>query len=173
MRLFFGIEIPNDEKERITHLKDRMKINGKVKWVETENLHITLLFLGEQILEEVLKCLLDRIKIPSFLISLKGVGFFPNEKRQRVIWIGVGKGKENIIELYNALSNQLSSINFEKEKEFSPHITIGRIKFGNIEIQGLNYESRDFKVDEFVLFKSELTQKGPIYTKLERFKLGG
>jgi 2'-5' RNA ligase len=170
MRLFFGIEIPEKEREKIENLKKKINFTGKIKWVEKENLHITLIFLGEKNLEDVLKCV-DRISVEPFEISLKGFGVFPDMRRPRVLWIGVDKGKEKIVEIYEILSKKLKSLNIEEEKSFTPHLTIGRIKFGKVSLNGLNYESEIFNVKEVVLFSSILRDEGPLYEKKKIFKL--
>lgn len=171
MRLFLGIEIPDSERERIEKIKGKIKINGKIKWVEKENLHITLLFLGEKDPEKVLK-LLDKFKFESFEVSLKGLGVFPDMRRPRVLWIGVNYGVEKVKELYENLYIKLESLNVEREKRFSPHLTIGRIKFGNVSYEKIDYESEIFNVNGVVLFSSTLTQNGPIYEKMKVFSGG-
>ncbi len=172
MRLFFGIEIPDAEREKIEKIKYNIKIDGKIKWVEKENLHLTLLFLGEKNLIEVIG-LLEKFRFEPFDVSLKGFGVFPDLKRPRVLWIGVEKGKEKMKELYEKLTMRLEPLNLEIEKRFFPHLTIGRIKFGNVNYEKLEYNSEIFHVDKFVLFSSTLTKSGPIYKKEKIFSSGG
>jgi len=172
MRLFFGIEIPDKEKEKIEKIKGKIKIDGKIKWVEKENLHITLLFLGEKNPEDVLKLIYD-FKFESFDVSLKDFGVFPDIKRPRVLWMGVNQGKERIKELYENLVFRLERLNIEKEKRFTPHLTIGRVKFGKISYAKIEYESEIFNVEKFVLFSSTLNPDGPIYEKIKIFSSGG
>lgn len=172
MRLFFGIKIPDKEKEIIENIKTKIKIEGKIKWVEKENLHITLIFLGEKNPEEVLRYV-GKFDFKPFEVSLKGLGFFPDIKRPRVLWIGVDKGKERIKEFYERLVLKLEPLNIDREKRFSPHLTIGRIKFGKVNYENIEYESEIFSVDDFILFSSTLTEKGPIYQTVKVFKAGG
>ncbi|MEO0275895.1 MAG: RNA 2',3'-cyclic phosphodiesterase [candidate division WOR-3 bacterium] len=176
MRTFIAIDIPDELKEKIYNAfnREREKIKG-VKWVEKENLHITLKFLGE-IKEEKVKeveKILDELsnKFKSFEIKLGELGGFPEFKNPRVLWIGVSP-YEKMEEIFNFIEERIESINIEKEeRKFHPHITIARIK----ERKGVSFEKKKFdykfKVDRIVLFKSDLRPEGPIYTQIKEVKL--
>ena len=109
-----------------------------------------------------------------FELSLKGIGAFPNERSPRIIWIGVERGREEIIKLQEGIEESLSTLGFKREeRKFHPHLTIARVK-GRAdfkELLGVPYKSRVFLTDSLVLFKSTLTPKGPIYGELEKFPL--
>lgn len=156
--------------------------SGQVKWVEPENIHVTLKFLG-QIPEGRLEALFRGVQegvegFSSFSIGLSQVGAFPNLRRPRVIWIGVERGREELIRLQQSLERHICEHGFPKEKrKFSPHLTLGRVKSSmGIEalaekIKGTEFTSEEIRVEQVVVMKSDLTPKGPIYTPLKRFSL--
>ncbi|MCS7250295.1 MAG: RNA 2',3'-cyclic phosphodiesterase [candidate division WOR-3 bacterium] len=178
IRSFIALEIPEEIKNEIyQYIENFKKDNLPIKWVEKENLHITLVFLGEQDLnflnkvKEILKKLSSNFK--SFYINLANFGFFPNAKKPRVFWIGIKKNKELIVKMAEELNRELKKIGFKpEEREFSPHLTIGRFKavFNSEKYLSLKYESKDFLIDKITLFKSTLTPQGPIYEVIENYK---
>jgi len=180
IRCFISIEIPEELKSKIVELQENLKkTKARLKLVEKQNLHITLKFLGnveKEKLEEVKKEL-SKIKFKKFKISLEKIGVFPNPNFIRVIWIGVGNGREQLLSLYNIVENSLSKLNFKKEK-FEPHLTIARnrSRIGINEILSFIKENSsikigEFDVNEFLLMKSKLTKEGPIYSEIARFIL--
>ena len=177
IRCFIAIDFPKDimnEIERVQKELGKKKIwQGKL--TERTNLHLTLKFLGEipeSKLEEVKKKLAE-IKIPQFHSYLGNLGVF-TPSFIKIVWIHVIS--KEILELQKLVDEKLKDI-FKPESRFMSHLTIARIKkvkdnklfleeLGKIKAQNMR-----FKVDDFVLVKSELTEKGPIYTDLERFSL--
>ncbi len=171
MRCFIAIDIPYFDS--IASLQ--RSIEGRVKLVEKENIHITLKFLGEvshETLEKIEKIV--RGCIPQkYNLRLKGIGFFPNERYIKVIWIGVEDNGETE-ELMKCIDKKLSVLGFKKEKNYIPHLTVARAK-GKIKIKN----ERDFRemlfgeitVEKIKIKKSTLTDRGPIYEDLSVIKL--
>lgn len=148
-----------------------------IKWVEPENMHLTIKFMGE-VPDKLVEQVVERVSYSvhgevAFNISFSILGGFPNLRRPRVLWIGVKEGKEKIVQLMTKLNEELAKLGFETEsRTHVPHLTIGRVK----KIQDLRLESEDFKTPSFLanrvyLIKSELTSRGPIYTDIKEFKL--
>lgn len=182
MRLFIGIEIPDEIKDRIGEVS--CKLQSKVREarvVSPANLHITLKFLGEVPEEEVphiTGILSDILKdyVP-FRAEVKGAGVFPDEKNVRVFWIGADSGGK--LKKLNALiENRLETEGFKKENRFREHITIARFK-SNPRISFLKeliekYKEETFgvmDVREVELIKSNLKPSGPTYTPLHKIPL--
>ncbi|MCW1296152.1 MAG: RNA 2',3'-cyclic phosphodiesterase [Candidatus Parvarchaeota archaeon] len=183
MRCFIAIEVPGEIKEKIISLqKEIEKSNADLKFVENENLHLTLKFLGEideekikeinAIIEEITK---DTHK---FKIQLSMLGVFPNFNYLRVIWVGVTEGKNEILELHSKLDSKLREIGIKKDEQFETHLTIARVRSArnkDLLIKKIKefYHTQigEFEVDEIKLKKSTLTSTGPIYTDLRTFKL--
>jgi 2''-5'' RNA ligase len=181
VRTFVGIKIPQELSSKIFKFSsEKLKnIKGKIKLVEEQNLHITLLFLGEieqnkisEIIDE-----LKKIKHERFSIKIKGLGFFPSHELPRVIWLG--SESPQITNLYDKIKNKLKIfVQKDDSKSFVSHITIARVKshISPAETKKLldengQLEFGEFEVKEFHLFESKLTPHGPIYKIIESFKL--
>ncbi len=184
MRVFIAIDLLPEIKKAIGTVIERLKaVKAPVKWVEEENLHITLKFLGE-IPEDKLKRLEETVKrtveaFKPFQVSFEGGGVFPNEKRPRVIWIGTKEGNKEIASLAKKLEENLAAngLGKKEEREFNSHVTIGRVKTpGNLaplmekitEVRGLNFGKET--VEGVAIMQSTLTPKGPIYKPVVRIK---
>jgi len=177
MRTFVAVEIQNNEVlDHIAKLQSDLKI--KAKPVSKENMHFTLLFLGE-IAEEIAPKIIEALKSITFSpiqISFGGVGAFPNSRFPRVIWIGVDEtAGQNLVKLAKQVEEKLASLGFKSDKPFKPHLTIFRIKnnIGDIskELDKLKtiQLGRD-TITELKFKKSILTPSGPIYTDLQVVK---
>jgi len=153
------------------------------KWVEPQNLHITLQFLGdinESQVIDVIKNLQEVAKrnIP-FKLTYKGLGVFPDAKRAKVLWIGVSEGSEKLKNLAKSVERMNARAGIPpSSKVFVPHLTICRIKKYDQKVLThlLNkYRTVEFGEDEvksIALISSTLTAVGPIYTVVEEFHLG-
>lgn len=182
MRYFIAIDLNEDIKKRIGELIERLKPSPmSVKWVKQENLHITVKFLGEvnklsQIdkVKEILRDIASRM-VP-FHLNLSGTGFFPDEKRPRVLWVGI-KESDELLWLFSEVDKRLSLIGFSEEKRgFSGHVTIARFKdlhrAGELIKDISTYKDIDFGsigVKEIILMESILRPEGAIYKCVERF----
>ena len=171
MRAFIAIEVPfNRGIEEV-----QREIKGKVKKVERENMHITLKFLGEvdeRTIERV-KEVVEECKEERFSFTLKGIGFFPNDRYVRVIWIGV-ENYEPIERMARCIDEKLAKMGFKREKSYVPHLTIARAK-GPVDTKALgkfstvNFGTVDVK--EVKIKKSTLTPQGPIYEDIAIIQL--
>lgn len=183
MRTFIAVELTEELKKKIEELQVPLKkINVDVSWVKPGNVHATLKFFGE-VPEDKIEKVFGGTKIAlggvrSFKLSLKDLGCFPNLKRPRIIWIGVEKGKEELSEMAKKIEEEMERIGFPREnREFSPHLTIGRIKSPkNIErltelIKNTNFQSQEIEIKEVVMMKSELHPSGAVYTPLKKIAL--
>ncbi|OYT37766.1 RNA 2',3'-cyclic phosphodiesterase [Candidatus Pacearchaeota archaeon ex4484_31] len=176
MRSFIAIQLPKKVREECIKVQEKIKDFVKAKFVEEENFHITLKFLGnidEEKVKEISKTLKD-LHFKPFKLKLCNLGVFPSEKFVRVIWIGV-KPKEKLLELQKRIDDCLATIGFKKEKRFEGHITIARIKYVKDrkslleELRKTKPKDVEFEVKSFELKKSTLTEKGPIYETLSVF----
>lgn len=184
MRLFIAVPIPADIGGKLGEIINGLKRTGAdVKWVKPESIHITLKFLGET----------DEKKIPAIVsaienLSIKskdltaevhGIGFFPDQKRPRVIWAGLRENKPFLSDAALKIDQALSAHGFEREKRrFSPHLTIGRFR-GNRGLQALIFETEklkaasfgSFPITCFNLYSSTLKPSGAEYKILRSFDL--
>jgi len=171
MRTFIAIDIPDEIKEYLLEIQKGFSGFGKMSLAK--DFHLTLKFLGEvkeSHMEIIIKNL-KKVTFKHFSIRLDKLGVFPGKSYIRVFWIGVCPG-EDVASLQKSIE---SVLDFPKDKRFHPHITLARVKFlkdkeGFVDIMGKTpVEPKEFKVKAFKLKKSELTEKGPVYSDLEVF----
>ena len=173
MRIFIAIEISDVEiLKKIQTFQEEFQIDAKP--IKINQIHFTLQFLGEISEEkcEEVKQQLRRITFSQFNLSLKGVGVFPNLKNPRVVWIGTDKmGAGKLIEITNEIGMKLTSLGFQKDKKFKPHLTVFRIKhkIDDISLKVKAYEVVGFGtqvITKIKLKRSILSPKGPEYSDL-------
>ena len=178
-RLFIGVPISENVREKtIPLLNSLSEIAADMNLVAPQNLHFTIKYLGDVDKSKVneIKEKLNSIEQNKFTISLQNVGVFPSFDRINVIWIGA-EGKE-FIPLMKKVNEQLDYIRKNDHKEEIPHLTIARVKTGrNRELlqkwlqENQNNEFGEMEINKIILYKSELTPKGLVYTVLEEFPL--
>ena len=187
MRAFIAIELPKEIRDSLANLQDKLKSTGAdVKWVEPDNIHLTLKFLGEiddQKLDKITSILENIAKDKNYFhICISSLGAFPRISSPRVIWVGIDTGEKETKEIVKALEGKIEKIGIPKEdRPFSSHITIGRTRSAlNLQklAKGLETLESDLKikvaefdVTKITLFKSTLTPKGPIYEVLKEASL--
>lgn len=177
MRCFIAVELDDEAREEAVRIQKEFEGVIKGKFVEKENLHVTLKFLGEiekEKIEEIKKALKE-IRVKKFSASFGELGFF-TPSFIRVLWISLHP-KDKFYELHEKIENSLEKLNIEKEnKKFEPHVTLARIKDLRKEIfleKIKKIKARDvsFEVSSFFLKKSILTKERPIYENLFEFSL--
>jgi len=131
MRLFIAIELEDAIREYI-HQKQRALQSCRIRgnFTRKENLHLTLRFLGEMGPDQIMpieKALKDTAAAAApFSMEMEEWGQFPSS-RGKILWIGIGKGREPLKALVSELETNLEKQGFEREKKvFQPHITVGR-----------------------------------------------
>jgi RNA 2',3'-cyclic 3'-phosphodiesterase len=181
MRSFLAVEIPDEVKKYLkTVIRGVAMYTDGVKWVNEAAQHVTLKFFGE-IKEEMawnIKKSIEHVglKYGPFTLTLKDVDAFPSKKRTRVIVVALENGVDNIIDIFNDIEQNITSLGIEKDKRsFMPHITLGRRKMpASLPEKALvEIDRKCFNVNALVLFKSTLTSHGAIYTPVWEIKLKG
>jgi 2'-5' RNA ligase len=183
MRTFIAVNLPDEIKKNVAEATASLKkIDSGIKWVEPENLHLTLKFLGwveDKRLPEVVE-IAGKVIASSFKLKLAGVGSFPEGKSPRVLWVDIIEGAAELKPLADRLEKDYSSAGFRaEEREFSPHLTIGRVKEKRgidkvIEEMGKLKEAvfGECVIDRMDIMKSTLTRKGPVYEVYKSIELG-
>jgi 2'-5' RNA ligase len=184
MRIFISVELPDEVKKNIMELINELKMaEAGVRWVEAKNLHITMKFLG-WVDDKKVNDVIDLAKkaaegFGSFKAKFEGIGTFPPGKTPRVIWAGTREGGDNLTRIAAALEKHFSGAGYRsEEREFSPHITIGRVKenrgVDKLKEKMAGYDSSRFgemTVDKIAVMKSALTPKGPVYEIIREVKI--
>jgi len=181
MRLFIGIDLREDVRERLERLLAHLRPCAHVKWSPVYNLHVTLKFVGEwpedklPELEAALRSISRREPIQA---DVKGLGWFPNPHHPRVFWVGV-HGGDRLAALAKDIEAALALLGIASEdRPFNAHLTLARIK-EPAPLQALRnaiaqLESVDFGsllADRFYLYRSQPGSAGSIYTKLSEYPL--
>lgn len=181
VRAFIAIDIPSFVREKIADLQNSFKPLGlDVSWVKPSNFHLTLKFLGNVNPDRIPE-IKERLKatlasVPCFLTAVSDVGVFPSPERPRVLWVGL-ENSGSLADLQRKIDAGLAQIGFEPEsKVFSAHLTLGRIKSGKTGWQNAlkntkKIETEPFEISAVILYESQLTREGSIYTVLEEFRL--
>jgi 2'-5' RNA ligase len=184
MRTFIAIEIPQGTKQQMTEVQRRLKNAGiEAGWPRPEGMHLTLKFLGEVLdsqIADIKSALAAAVHgIGRFWLDIGGAGAFPNPKTARVVWTGVSGNLEKLKILQAAVEDAMAGLGLEREnKAFTPHITLGRIKYIRSKESWLRAldEVKDIKLPGFEvtavsLMKSELKRTGAEYTEIARAEL--
>ena len=172
MRLFVAVDLDDEVRREVGDVIARMRAtmadrrSGRISWVAPDHLHLTLHFLGDvdsATAAHVTEAVAEPIELPAFRVALEGVGTFPSRGRPNVIWLGVGRGREALIELQALVGSRLASAGCPLEtRPFSPHLTLARLKqtSGAIPNRGANWDLSPSLVDRVTLYESQLERAG-------------
>jgi 2'-5' RNA ligase len=187
MRLFIAIPLPQSIKDNIVKIQENLRpgLGNAVRWTNSDSIHLTLKFLGETTpakipgIESQVIDVCDEFK--QFSMQCSRIGTFPNPQQPNIIWLGL-EAPPILAKLQKDLEISMHTLGFEEEKRnFSPHLTIGRLS------AALDFEQKaflkkmmniyddqmiaSFIVEEIYLMKSDLRPSGPIYTVQKKFFL--
>lgn len=178
MRYFISVPVRNEDvKDRLMNFTAKMNGIGDISLMDRENLHITVLFLGElspdelQDTRELFQGNTPSPGVDEFDCDVQDVGVFPHMNFIEVVWAAV-KPVGAFDELHIYFSELMDA---ESEHEYTPHVTLGRVNdVSGGEKQRLQELLRrdgpdfgSFQVSDVRLTRSELTADGPIYTDIE------
>ncbi len=187
VRTFVGVPLTEELRGQSATLQGQLATLGaQVKWVEADNLHVTLLFLGDIDIRDIhtVSQAVETAAGPfaPFLLSLEGVGAFPTLRRPRTIWVGIDEGAQSLRALFAALATPLIEAGYyrREDRDFTPHLTLGRVK-GESDGKRLSehlpkhtgWHGGKMTVGEVHLLSSELRRSGPVYSILSRIRLSG
>ena len=186
MRCFVAVDPPADARDALARVQATLRDAGPradVRWTAPGSLHLTLTFLGETALEAqpaiVAALTAVATRHPAFALSAVGVGAFPGLERPRVVWVGLADGLREMGRLAADVERALVPLGFPLgARPFSGHVTLGRVR----SPRGLRplidaarvLEARpvaSWRVDEIVLYRSELRPGGAVYEALARVRL--
>jgi 2'-5' RNA ligase len=181
VRLFLAVNLTPEVRREVaaaTALLRECLPTPEAAWIDEPLLHLTLKFLGEQSEDR-----LDDVEAAAAAVAgrhrelvmrLGGVGAFPNFRRARIVWLGVGQ-EPRLELLHHDIELAYEKLGFEVEgRPFRPHLTLARIKHALPEerarllartAKGTDYQT-DFVVRSIDLMRSDLTPAGASYTTL-------
>jgi 2'-5' RNA ligase len=183
MRAFIAINLPAGVRQDIGEIVERIRHAGPpARWVPPGNLHVTVKFLDE-IREDQIRPIIGALTLTAgdhhpFDLRLGEFGFFPNEKKARIFWIGIESGFEALKALAHAVDHQVATLGFALEtRPFSAHITLARLREpGPAERLGkaashVPYLSEMIPVTRIDLMRSVLSPKGASYSIVDSVPL--
>jgi len=184
IRSFLAIDLPAVVKDRLDEFVAQLKPGTSgIKWVNPDQVHLTLKFFGsipQETVDQISAVVAETVhKCRPFDLNLHGVGGFPNIRRPRVIWAGLGGNREALKNLWGLLEEAFLGMGIPREtRPFNPHLTLGRNKTGApneklfLSLSHWNEpDSEPFVVRDLHLYKSDLKPGGPIYSILNSFPL--
>ena len=187
-RLFIAVELPPDARRALAAIPPALDCGRAVRWTKPENIHLTLQFLGNTPagrVEAIVAALKETVPpLSPFRLTLAGVGAFPNARRPRVVWVGVGGETGRLAELHRAVITATRTVGFRLEnRPFKPHLTIARVQkwAGRSDYARIEAALRDsdigevaaLPVESVALIRSQLRPQGARYTTLAVIPLAG
>jgi len=176
LRLFAALTLPDGIVARIN-----MMCSGipGARWVDPENLHITLRFIGEvdESTAEEINFNLSHIEAPAFDLELQGLNTFGQGHKAHALWIGVSPTPELAHLQHKVDTANMRAGQPPEGRKFTPHVTLARLikpEAGRLQsfIEGNNlFKAGPFTVDQFTLFESQTGKGGSVYTALEDYAL--
>lgn len=186
MRLFIALDFPDAVRDALTGLMVRLKRDCHgAKWVRPVAMHITLKFIGEiaaESLEPIRAALTTVHSSQPVDMQFRGLGFFPSERRPRVLWCGL-EASPNLAEIAASVERSLVPLGIPAEsREFVPHLTLARFRseggsrhdFEKLARAADELKSFDFgrtRETEFHLIESRLKPSGAEYKRLQTFPI--
>ena len=162
MRLFIAIKLNSEIRNALTDVQKHLIRRGiRGNYTNTDNLHITLAFIGEYDEPDFVTEVISEVPFSPFPISLSALGHFGD-----LWWVGISDNAElasYVKRLHQALSE--AGIHFDKKK-FSPHITLIRKAIGTLP--AVSVPKTTMSVDHISLMRSERGPKGMIYIEIGR-----
>jgi 2'-5' RNA ligase len=184
VRLFVALDLPDALRRSLAGVIERLKPKCREpRWVRPESMHLTLKFIGHAIaggdnqkLAELRSALAIVRSSGPVELRFRGIGFFPNERRPRVVWCGV-QASPNLAQIAAEIDRLLEPLGIPREKRaFVPHLTLARIDpprpVDALARAAEELQSADFgsaRENEFFLFESKLKPSGAEYTKIQSY----
>lgn len=180
-RLFYAVDLPQELKDKFSSLAPELKKIGRhIRPVSPGSHHLTMLFLGDlpaSSIEELVRIGSESVEnARPCTLRIGPTGFFP-----RVSYLTLTGESETLSVISLALRESCANLLEQPDtKPFRAHLTLARHKKrinrsekGRIAELFAPFEGRELTVDELVLFESELTPRGAVYTTVKKFKFGG
>ena len=185
LRLFIAIETDHAGRRAMGKLVERIRgLPGRIRWCTTEQMHLTLSFLGTTPAEQVVEIAeaMGRAAATGgpFPFTIQGLGAFPDLERPRVFWLGVAEPSGTLLRLQQRLTDELADLGFAPEsRAYAPHITLGRVKqpdrrtnYTDELFNYLDFTAPPQMAGELKLFSSDLTSDGSVYQIVAHAALG-
>lgn len=181
MRLFVALDVPDETRRALGEAIRRFgSVCHGARWMQAESIHVTLKFIGhveETELPAIKDSLANAKSSGPIEIAFRNFGFFPNERRPHVFWLGIEAGPD-LAALAANISSALEPIGIPREKrEFRPHLTLARFKTekGLPKLREMvaplaRQSFGNTVATQFHLYESVLNPGGAVHTKLASYR---
>ena len=187
-RIFAAIPLPVEIQQKLGELQRAFpeQHNPAVRWVLPKSIHLTLRFLGQTqpgMVPAISLALATAVRpTGKFQLSITKPGTFPDRGKPKVLWVGIGGETKRLTSLRGRIQGTFELAGIEPEmRPFEPHLTVGRIQnearypadfkagtaFKYMEVE----EDLKFTVNQVVLFRSMMDQRGATYEVLTEVDL--
>lgn len=179
MRLFVAVDLPEETRREIAVRQKLIaaplvEAGASLKLVAPEQVHLTLLFLGEVQEARVpaaIEAMNTAVHLPAFEMAFGGAGVFPPRGAPRVLWMGVTAGTAPLTSLQREIAERIRRLGIAfDDRPFHPHLTLGRWREskGSAKAAALHDvpEVASLRVTRATLYQSRLSASGPAYTAL-------
>jgi len=187
VRSFIAINLPPEVMAKLAEFQREFHAavpGDDVRWTGPEQIHLTLRFLGN-IAKSELSQVEDALRrgcqgVGPFALRARGAGCFPDIRQPRIVWVGFDGALDHLMRLEAAITRETERWGEREEREFHPHLTLGRVKKPSRDLAsalGRHLEQarqRDFgswQVEQVDLMQSDLSSAGPRYTRLAGVRL--
>lgn len=182
-RLFVGVDVGEAVRREAARVIGLLSVKleaaqkpPKVVWVKPAAMHVTIRFIGEvdpDGVERLKDLLAPPIKMAPFDIAWRGIGTFPSNRHPRALWLGVLSGAVPLATLEAEVSRRVAGAAVPlDDRALLPHLTLGRVKMAGAGVdwpkllQAAEVRHATSHVDRVILYRSELSQRGPHYTEV-------
>ena len=188
-RLFIAFQVPEAIRKKMLCVQRELQTfvpPGAIRWTKPEQFHLTLRFLGN-VPSDSLSALQEAVRavcvtaLPLHLYA-RGLGFFPNARSPRVVWVGINDGENRLTALQSRIESATGPFTSEPAGGyFAGHVTLGRFKqFKNLNVKELRVAADKLKnqlfggwtADEIEIMRSELLETGPRHAPVASIRLG-
>jgi 2'-5' RNA ligase len=178
VRAFFGLPAPESQRVELARFVAACaEISPDFRWTPTENLHLTIRFVGnvQRAVVEAVADALERRALAAFDMELGEVGTFGRSRAARVVWLGLRAGGEAAGALAAAVEEECVEVGIAAEsRPYQAHLTLARARArGGATLPELPHIPRvkPWRVDQLILYSSRLTRAGAVYEPMRTLKL--
>jgi RNA 2',3'-cyclic 3'-phosphodiesterase len=186
MRLFAAIDLDDTARAAIGHEEKRLmrafgRTDRSIRWVRPDQMHLTLVFVGnvdDARAQSIVDVMRDDIGVAPFTIGFARIGVFPPHGAPTVLWLGVGRGASETINVQRTVADRLETLGVPRERRaYYPHLTLGRWRASRAsDRRSVADASRDdevarIDVNSVTLYRSHLSSAGSTYEALTKARL--
>ena len=171
LRLFIGLALPDHVKDLLAPMASGIP---EARWIDQQNLHLTLRFIGEvdEDVAEDIHNALSKLEFQSFTLQLSGVDCFRSRNKVRAVWAGIASSA-SLKALRRRVEGILVNAGLPPEtRKFKPHVTLARLKQAKVTSvipdleANAGFQTQQCQVEQLVLYQSHLGHRGATYEAL-------